>query len=107
MLTFYFAAGQAEAGKSTVLKQFQLVFTPNQFRAQQQHWKALVQLNLVRSILVICEALTDDPSEYDLDIDNFLSLDPTVSPDYSIKAAESLLNEGEDEPRRNSYPYPG
>ncbi|CCA67203.1 related to guanine nucleotide-binding protein alpha-4 subunit [Serendipita indica DSM 11827] len=101
--------GQAEAGKSTVLKQFQLVFTPNQFRAQQQHWKALVQLNLVRSILVICEALTDDPSEYDLDIDNFLSLDPTVSPDYSIKAAESLLNEGgdEDDTRRNSYPYPG
>lgn len=98
--------GQAESGKTTVIKNFQIQFTPNAFKAQQESWKALIQLNLVRSILVICEALTDDPNDYDLDIDNFLSLDSSVSPNYSIKAAQDLL-EATDGQRRNSYPHPG
>jgi hypothetical protein len=63
-------------------------------------------LNLVRSILVICEALTEDPAENDLDIDNYLSMDPSVSPNYSIKEADSLLEMSEGK-RRNSYPHPG
>ncbi|KAG8869072.1 hypothetical protein FRC20_002221 [Serendipita sp. 405] len=98
--------GQAESGKTTVIKNFQLSFVPNAFRQQQKSWKALVQLNLVRSILVICQALTDDLNEQDLDIDNFLSLDPSVSPNYSVKKAESLLDTSQG-PKRSSYPYPG
>jgi len=83
-----------------------MTFTPNAFRAQQESWKALIQLNLVRSIVVICEALTEDPAEIDLDIDNYLSLDPSVSPGYSIKAADSLIETNESE-KRNGYPHPG
>ncbi|KAG8790727.1 hypothetical protein FRC17_008859, partial [Serendipita sp. 399] len=98
--------GQAESGKTTVIKNFQLSFVPNAFRQQQQSWKALVQLNLVRSILVICQALTENVDEQDLDIDNFLSLDPSVSPNYSVKQAETLLDASQG-PKRNSYPYPG
>lgn len=57
-------------------------------------------------MLVICEALTDDPSEHDLDIDNFLSLDPSASPNYSVKQTDELL-EISNGNKRDSCPYPG
>ncbi|PVF93835.1 G-alpha-domain-containing protein [Serendipita vermifera] len=98
--------GQAESGKTTVIKNFQIAFTPKAFKSQQQSWKALIQLNLVRSVLVICETLTEDPSDYDLDVDSFLSLDPSSSPGYSVREANSLL-EASEGTKRYSGPYPG
>ncbi|KAK0435350.1 heterotrimeric GTP-binding alpha subunit [Armillaria borealis] len=41
--------GQAESGKSTLLKNFQLVFTPIQFQKERGVWKRIVQLNLIKS----------------------------------------------------------
>ncbi|EIN09070.1 G-alpha-domain-containing protein [Punctularia strigosozonata HHB-11173 SS5] len=51
--------GQSESGKSTTLRQFQRLYTPNAFREERILWRAVIQLNLVRSVRTILEALTD------------------------------------------------
>ncbi|KAF8496980.1 guanine nucleotide binding protein, alpha subunit [Gautieria morchelliformis] len=55
--------GQSESGKSTTLRQFQLHYTPQAFREEKILWRAVIQLNLVRSILTVLEALKDAQSE--------------------------------------------
>lgn len=50
--------GQSESGKSTTLKNFQLMYTPKAFRAERITWRAVVQLNLVKSVHQIVDALT-------------------------------------------------
>ncbi|EAU82769.1 hypothetical protein CC1G_10888 [Coprinopsis cinerea okayama7 len=42
--------GQAESGKSTVLKNFQLQFAPKAFENDAEIWRPVIHLNLVRSI---------------------------------------------------------
>ncbi|CAK5272587.1 unnamed protein product [Mycena citricolor] len=51
--------GQSESGKSTTLRQFQRLYTPTAFRAERVHWRAVIQLNIVRSIHTILEALAE------------------------------------------------
>ncbi|KAF8156718.1 guanine nucleotide binding protein, alpha subunit [Crassisporium funariophilum] len=41
--------GQAESGKSTVLKNFQLHFAPKAFELEAEVWRPVIHLNLVRS----------------------------------------------------------
>ena len=43
-------AGQSEAGKSTLLKNFQLHFAPKAFHAEAESWRAVIHLNLVRAV---------------------------------------------------------
>ncbi|GLB39143.1 putative G protein alpha subunit [Lyophyllum shimeji] len=50
--------GQSESGKSTTLRQFQRLYTPTAFREERILWRAVIQLNIVRSIRVILETLT-------------------------------------------------
>ncbi|KAJ7770568.1 guanine nucleotide binding protein, alpha subunit [Mycena metata] len=50
--------GQSESGKSTTLKNFQLMYDPKAFRAERASWRAIVQLNVVRSIHVILDVIT-------------------------------------------------
>ncbi|EPS97641.1 hypothetical protein FOMPIDRAFT_1024939 [Fomitopsis schrenkii] len=50
--------GQAESGKSTLLKNFQIQFAPKAFQAEVDAWRAVIQLNLVRSVNVILAYLT-------------------------------------------------
>ncbi|CCM05237.1 uncharacterized protein FIBRA_07447 [Fibroporia radiculosa] len=52
--------GQAESGKSTTLKNFQLAFSPAHFRNERAAWKTIVQLNLIRSIKRLLEILQDE-----------------------------------------------
>ncbi|KAJ6499584.1 guanine nucleotide binding protein, alpha subunit [Mycena vitilis] len=42
--------GQAESGKSTMLKNFQLYFAPKAFQAEAEAWRPVIHLNLVRSV---------------------------------------------------------
>ena len=42
--------GQSESGKSTTLKQFQLLHSPNAFASERLSWRIVIQLNLVKSI---------------------------------------------------------
>ncbi|THU96855.1 G-alpha-domain-containing protein [Dendrothele bispora CBS 962.96] len=61
--------GQSESGKSTTLKQFQLLHSPSAFHAERIAWRAVIYLNLVKSIRRILEALPleDDEEEHDED----------------------------------------
>ena len=62
----------------TTVADFQMIFTPKAFAQECKRWKPLIQLNLIRSVLVILDNLVVDPSLSDLDVDNYLSLDPTM-----------------------------
>ncbi|KAJ7185342.1 guanine nucleotide binding protein, alpha subunit [Mycena filopes] len=49
--------GQSESGKSTTLKNFQLMCEPKAFRAERASWRAIIQLNVIRSFRTILDAL--------------------------------------------------
>ncbi|KAI8971334.1 G-alpha-domain-containing protein [Trametes punicea] len=52
--------GQSESGKSTTLKNFQLAFAPKAWQAERASWRAVIQLNLVRSINHILDILSQE-----------------------------------------------
>ncbi|KAI0089485.1 guanine nucleotide binding protein, alpha subunit [Irpex rosettiformis] len=51
--------GQSESGKSTTLKNFQLLHSQKTFRTERSSWRAVIFLNVVRSIRLILEAIAD------------------------------------------------
>ncbi|KAF9486542.1 G-alpha-domain-containing protein [Pholiota conissans] len=57
--------GQSESGKSTTLKQFQLLHSPSAFHAERIAWRAVIYLNLVRSIRRILDALAPESDASD------------------------------------------
>ncbi|KIK71535.1 hypothetical protein GYMLUDRAFT_211852 [Collybiopsis luxurians FD-317 M1] len=52
--------GQSESGKSTTLKQFQLLHSPSSFHMERIAWRVVIYLNLVRSIQRILDALSPE-----------------------------------------------
>ncbi|KAG9312419.1 G-protein alpha subunit [Chiua virens] len=57
--------GQAESGKSTMLRNFQLAFCPTYFQREIPIWKVIIQLNLIGSVkklLAIIEDELDSPT---------------------------------------------
>ncbi|KAL0958015.1 hypothetical protein HGRIS_000188 [Hohenbuehelia grisea] len=48
-------------GKSTTLRQFQRLYTPTAFREERVLWRAVIQLNILRSIRTIIDALAQAP----------------------------------------------
>ncbi|OBZ78252.1 Guanine nucleotide-binding protein subunit alpha [Grifola frondosa] len=66
--------GQAESGKSTMLKNFQLNFTPKALQAENEGWRAVIYLNLIHSVNFIIDLLSNPASN---DIRRYkLSLSP-------------------------------
>ncbi|KAF8641106.1 hypothetical protein AX17_000749 [Amanita inopinata Kibby_2008] len=57
--------GQSESGKSTTLKQFQLLHSPATFHAERMAWRAVIYLNLVRSVRRILDALSPESDSLD------------------------------------------
>jgi guanine nucleotide-binding protein subunit alpha len=51
--------GQAESGKSTILRNFQLKYAPNAFHAEAAAWRAVIDLNLVRSVTFLLNLLEE------------------------------------------------
>ncbi|KDR75295.1 hypothetical protein GALMADRAFT_268845 [Galerina marginata CBS 339.88] len=51
--------GQSESGKSTTLKNFQLINSSKAFRHERASWRAVVQLNVVRSVRLILDTITE------------------------------------------------
>ncbi|KAH9926690.1 guanine nucleotide binding protein, alpha subunit [Fomitopsis serialis] len=49
-------------GKSTTLKNFQLMNSPKAFRAERASWRAVIHLNVVRSIRIILDVMTEAQS---------------------------------------------
>ncbi|KAI0264720.1 guanine nucleotide binding protein, alpha subunit [Gloeopeniophorella convolvens] len=54
--------GQAESGKSTILRNFQLKYTPAAFHAETEAWRAVIDLNLVRSVTFLLTLLDETSS---------------------------------------------
>ncbi|KAK7060024.1 guanine nucleotide binding protein, alpha subunit [Favolaschia claudopus] len=50
--------GQSESGKSTTLKNFQLMCEPKAFRTERASWRAIIQLNVLRSVRIILDAIS-------------------------------------------------
>ncbi|KAB5592010.1 Guanine nucleotide-binding protein alpha subunit [Ceratobasidium theobromae] len=48
--------GQAESGKSTLLKQFQMLYAPHSLDAERAAWRGVVFLNVIKSLHAICDA---------------------------------------------------
>jgi guanine nucleotide-binding protein subunit alpha len=55
-----FNIGQAESGKSTILRNFQLKYAPSTFHAEAEAWRAIIDLNLVRSVTFLLRLLDED-----------------------------------------------
>ncbi|KAF5313437.1 hypothetical protein D9611_008484 [Ephemerocybe angulata] len=64
--------GQSESGKSTTLKNFRMRFANDEWEAERDGWRSVVQLNVVRSITTIIRVVEaeingDAPAESDDD----------------------------------------
>ncbi|TFK44480.1 guanine nucleotide binding protein, alpha subunit [Crucibulum laeve] len=52
--------GQSLSGKSTTIKNFQITYAHKSWTDQRASWRAVILLNLVRSVNIILDALADD-----------------------------------------------
>ncbi|KAJ7330354.1 G-protein alpha subunit [Mycena albidolilacea] len=59
--------GQSESGKSSVLRNFRLSFTPKYFENERLVWKTVIQLNLINSIKKILTVLQEEWEELETD----------------------------------------
>ncbi|KAG8744141.1 hypothetical protein FRC10_010710 [Ceratobasidium sp. 414] len=83
--------GQAESGKSTLLKQFQMLYAPNSLDAERAAWRGIVFLNVIKSLRAICDAHDCEYSP-STSAASAAPLDPwssTYSPPASPRRAES------------------
>ncbi|KAI9448616.1 guanine nucleotide binding protein, alpha subunit [Lactarius psammicola] len=51
--------GQSESGKSTTLKNFQMQYARETWLEERSSWRAIIQLNLIRSIVTLLDLLGD------------------------------------------------
>jgi len=115
--------GQAESGKSTTLKNFRMRFAQAAWEKERNGWRAVVQLNIVRSIMTILEAVEaemrgqpaqecdEEITQVDLEDDEVLQFDEThsllmirLAP---LRAVETLLKRrlgSEAEPHQPELP---
>ncbi|KAF8964777.1 heterotrimeric G protein alpha subunit [Flammula alnicola] len=49
--------GQSESGKSTTLKNFRMRYAQDEWKRERNGWRAVVQLNIVRSIITILKVI--------------------------------------------------
>ncbi|KAL4252694.1 P-loop containing nucleoside triphosphate hydrolase [Abortiporus biennis] len=84
--------GQSESGKSTTLKNIQLTFAPNAWAAERASWRTVIQLNLVRSVNAILDALNTEMQP--------LSNTPSISAQSSTPG---LFSDSEDSSDSDSF----
>ncbi|EED85956.1 candidate G-protein alpha subunit [Postia placenta Mad-698-R] len=89
--------GQAESGKSTLQKQFQLIYNPTSLEEERLSWRVVIYYNIVRPVLRILESL-DLFAEADSDDDTTTEKTqgnqaprPPPSPSPSMDQQISLL----------------
>ncbi|THH27373.1 hypothetical protein EUX98_g6819 [Antrodiella citrinella] len=74
--------GQAESGKSTLQKQFQLMYNPNSLEEERISWRAVIYYNIIRPVRRIFEAIDAFDGEDDDESD-------PNSPDFTGKIMAS------------------
>ncbi|KAF9530617.1 heterotrimeric G protein alpha subunit [Crepidotus variabilis] len=85
--------GQSESGKSTTLKNFRMRFAPVEWELERNGWRAVVQLNIVRSIntiLKVVEAEMNGSFAVDSDEDG-IEVTPISAEDIRFTDRHQLL----------------
>ncbi|KAH9924391.1 guanine nucleotide binding protein, alpha subunit [Fomitopsis serialis] len=72
--------GQSESGKSTTVKNFQLTYAYSQFIEERSAWRAVIHLNLVRSVNTILDVIGRELSRSSSQPQSPRSSSPTRSP---------------------------
>ncbi|KAJ7051532.1 guanine nucleotide binding protein, alpha subunit [Mycena amicta] len=80
--------GQSESGKSTTLKNFQLMCEPKAFRAERASWRAIIHLNVIRSVRIILDALIQASTDANM---NSPSSFHSVRPDSDLLSLRTRL----------------
>ncbi|KAJ7155205.1 guanine nucleotide binding protein, alpha subunit [Mycena filopes] len=89
--------GQSESGKSTTLKNFQLMYEPQAFRAERASWRAIIHLNILRSLQIILDAValasnaTDLPPDSAADSNSHSEAVTYPRPDADLLALRARL----------------
>ncbi|KAG8961992.1 hypothetical protein FRC03_004759 [Tulasnella sp. 419] len=88
--------GQSSSGKSTLQKQFQLLYAPSTLDLERTSWQPVVYINLVKSIRTILEALE---FEYDNDNDaeDLLPIPPISPPSPTQNLPSSSKGKAKDD----------
>ncbi|KAJ7633789.1 G-alpha-domain-containing protein [Mycena polygramma] len=101
--------GQSESGKSSVLRNFRLAFTPKYFESERLVWKTVIQLNLISSIKKILTVLQDEwdscptsPSSNSASTSKNTS--PIEGPSHAYAYPPSSSGHGHDSPPATSSP---
>ncbi|EGO24442.1 hypothetical protein SERLADRAFT_467759 [Serpula lacrymans var. lacrymans S7.9] len=87
--------GQAESGKSTLQKQFQLMYSPASLESERMSWRTVVYFNVVRSIRQILSTLeswddVDDGSDAHSTIDRLEDTEDLPSKRRSSPASSQI-----------------
>ncbi|KAF5386311.1 hypothetical protein D9757_008589 [Collybiopsis confluens] len=87
--------GQSESGKSTTLKNFRLTYAREEWEAEKTSWKAVIQLNLVRSIgstlNTLQSELDGEPLPSSIDFDEIDPLADSTKGSLDLSSAEDDL----------------
>jgi len=92
--------GQAESGKSTLQKQFQLMYSPDTLDQERASWRTVIYFNIARSVKRILEILDSHGDIYDEDMGE----NPIPDPVPPQRTLEDLLRQ-EDPSSQTSRPY--
>ena len=87
--------GQAESGKSTLQKQFQLYYASNQMDRERPAWRPVVYFNIIKAVRMILE---------ELDYEFSLPVQSRTPVGSSPKSSPQPLANGGASPRDDSYP---
>lgn len=87
--------GQAESGKSTLQKQFQLMYSPSSIESERMSWRTVVYFNVVRSIKKILATLEVwDDIDDGTDSQSALERQELGNDEFSVLGPSKLGNRG-------------
>ncbi len=89
--------GQAESGKSTLQKQFQLMYSPDTLDKERSSWRMVIYFNVARSVKRILEYLDSHGDTFDGDIHDSPIHSPVHDSVASKKTFDDLFRENEAE----------
>src|SRR6266478_721444 len=89
--------GQAESGKSTLQKQFQLMYSPDTLDKERASWRTVIYFNVARSVKRILESLDSHGDTFDGDI-------PDSPPRESVASKKTLEDLLREDPAEGSSP---
>ncbi|KZT40134.1 G-alpha-domain-containing protein [Sistotremastrum suecicum HHB10207 ss-3] len=94
--------GQSESGKTTLLKQFQMMHAPKTFNDQRASWKAVIYLNVLNTLRTLLISLRDEPTLRSPEFESLLEISSQLAT-FEDTVAAKLVESGQFErPQPNS-----